>query len=81
MDDSSRGFGMTSDDVSLTKSIMKMLGGNPMEDELERRASVLIDSAYESVYELSRQRGLTLREWVMDDPRAAVRTAENSLAE
>ena len=81
MDSAARGFGMARDEMSLTRSIRRMLSLSPREDELEARGGVMIDSAYESVYELARQKGMTLREWVMDDPRSAVRTAESGLAE
>lgn len=81
MESEERGLGRPADELSLTRSIRRLLAGNPRDDELERRASGAVDSAYESVYELARQQGKTLREWVMDDPRNAVRIAENSLAE
>lgn len=81
MESEERGLGRPADELSLTRSIRRLLAGNPRDDELERRASGSVDSAYESVYELARQQGKTLREWVMDDPRNAVRIAENSLAE
>lgn len=81
MESEDRGLGRPADELSLTRSIRRLLAGNPRDDELERRASGAVDSAYESVYELARQQGKTLREWVMDDPRNAVRIAENSLAE
>ena len=81
MEEQDMGFGRPRDELSLTQNIKRFLQGNPMEDELEKRSSIMINSVYESVYELARQRGLTLREWVMEDPRSAVRTAENNVAE
>lgn len=75
------GLGMPRDELTLTQNIRSLLQGNPMEDELTKKNDFALDTTYESVYELARQRGLTLREWVMEDPHSAVRVAENSLAE
>lgn len=74
-------LGYPKEDYTFTQAIKRLLAGSPQDDELEKKSFLSIDTVYESVFEIARAKGMTLAEWVRGDPEAAVRYAENALAE
>lgn len=72
--------GNTNDGLSLTQSIKRMLYGPVSEDGLHTEKDIVEWPDYESIYEIAKARGMSVREFVFDDPALALKMAENSCA-
>ena len=70
----------TKDSLTLTQSIKRMLY-SPADDYGLHTAAAVVDwPEYESIFEIARARGMSVKEFVFEDPALALKMAENSCA-
>ena len=68
------------DSLTLTQSIKRMLYSPADDYGLHTAVSVLDWPEYESIFEIARARGMSVKEFVFEDPALALKMAENSCA-
>ena len=68
------------DSLTLTQSIKRMLYSPADDYGLHTAVSVIDWPEYESIFEIARARGMSVKEFVFEDPALALKMAENSCA-
>lgn len=68
------------DSLTLTQSIKRMLYSPTDDYGLHTAVSVIDWPEYESIFEIARARGMSVKEFVFEDPALALKMAENSCA-
>lgn len=71
---------ITKDSLTLTQSIKRMLYSPVDDDGLHTVVATVEWPEYESIFEIARARGMSVKEFVFEDPALALKMAENSCA-